>query len=159
MVVLYFPALKPIALVASKALRGRYDFDKPKNITDLYGNQIKKKIEKSASWRYWKPQELGLKLEIQLLAEFCPPTVWHKICQYQWTVGKSRVLNPWHKELKTQGAKCQGLILPSIQSHNALYLWHFALYSKPYSLILEKDLIFTKYICIHQSNSQPLYFT
>ena len=36
-VILDFPALKPTALMASKAYRGRYDFDKPENI----GNQIK----------------------------------------------------------------------------------------------------------------------
>ena len=45
MVVLDFSALKPRALVASKAPRGHYDFDKPENITDLY-RQSNKKIEK-----------------------------------------------------------------------------------------------------------------
>ena len=35
-VVFYLLALKPKATVASKAPRGRYNFDKPKNITGKY---------------------------------------------------------------------------------------------------------------------------
>ena len=84
--------LKPRALVASKAPRGRYDFGKPKNTTDLFyiGNQIKNKCTIAPSGvirNHYSPAYL--KPKIQLLAEFCPPSVWHKICWYPWTVGKS----------------------------------------------------------------------
>ena len=46
--VLHFSALKPKALVASKATKGRYDFDKPDKITDLSRQSNKKEIEKIA---------------------------------------------------------------------------------------------------------------
>ena len=46
-VVLDFSAQKPRALVASKAPRGRYDFDKPENITDLYQQSKKKNKNKN----------------------------------------------------------------------------------------------------------------
>ena len=68
MVVLDFPALKSRALVASKAPKGCYDFDKPENI----GNKKKWK-KNTAIWRYWKPLEPCLKLKIQLLAKFVHP--------------------------------------------------------------------------------------
>ena len=35
-VVFHLSALKPEAEMVSEASRGRYDFDKPENITDLY---------------------------------------------------------------------------------------------------------------------------
>ena len=35
-------ALKPEAEMISKAFRGRYDFDKPENITDLYRQSNRK---------------------------------------------------------------------------------------------------------------------
>ena len=42
-------ALKPEAEMVSEASRGRYDFDKPENITDLYRQS-----------KYRKPLESGL---------------------------------------------------------------------------------------------------
>ena len=68
----------------------------------------KKKRKNSATWSYQKLLEPGLKLKIQLLAEFCPTSMWHKICWYPWRVGKSVLQINDTKELKTQSAKCQG---------------------------------------------------
>ena len=52
-VVFHLSALKPKAEMVSEASRGRYDCDKPENITDLYrqSNQTnwKKKKKKTAS--------------------------------------------------------------------------------------------------------------
>ena len=52
-----------------------------------------------------------LKLKIQLLADFCPPGMWHKICWYPWKVWKSVFQTNDRKELKTQGAECQGPVI------------------------------------------------
>ena len=55
------------------------------------GNQIQNKNKYSTIWECWNPLEprLHLELKIQLLAEFYPPSVWHKIHWYPWTLGKS----------------------------------------------------------------------
>ena len=63
---------------------------------------------KSVIRSYRKSLEPGLKLKIQPLAEFCPPSVWHKICWYLWTIWKSVFQTNDTKELKTQGVECQG---------------------------------------------------
>ena len=92
-----------------------YDFEKPENITYLYmciGNQIGQSEKNSVIRSYRKPLEPGFKLKIQLLAEFYPPSVWHKIRWYPWTIGKSVFQTNDTKELKTQGAECQGPDIP-----------------------------------------------
>ena len=70
----HLSALKPEAEMASEASRGSYDLDKPENITARY---------RQSNWTCWKnsviritqkPLEPGLKLKIQLLAEFCHPS-------------------------------------------------------------------------------------
>ena len=53
------------------------------------GNQIGQIKKNSVIRSYRKPLEPGLKLKIQLLAELCPPSVWHKICWYRWTISLS----------------------------------------------------------------------
>ena len=57
--------------MVSESSRGHYDFDKPENITDLY-SQSNRTNWKNRSYRM--PLEPGLKLKIQLLAEFCHPS-------------------------------------------------------------------------------------
>ena len=49
-------ALKPRALVVSEASKGRYDLDKPENITDLYRRFGKNSVIRS----YQKPLQPGL---------------------------------------------------------------------------------------------------
>ena len=88
--------------------KGVLDLDKPKIITNLY-QQSKWTTWKNRVIRsYRKPSEPGLKLKIQLLAEFCPPSMWHKIHWYLWTIGKSVFQTSNTKEFKIQGADCQG---------------------------------------------------
>ena len=72
-VVFYLSELKPEAEMVSEASRGRYDFNKPENITDLYRQSHRTNWKHSVIRRYQKPLEAGLKLKIQLLAEFCHP--------------------------------------------------------------------------------------
>ena len=73
-VIFYLSALKPEAEMASEASRGRYDLDKPENITGHYRNQIGQ-LEKNSVIRITqKPLERGLKFKIQLFAEFCHPS-------------------------------------------------------------------------------------
>ena len=66
-------SLKPRALVASKAFRGCYDFDKAENITDLYRQPYKKIEKKKASWSYRKPLEPGLRSRSSFLPSFVYP--------------------------------------------------------------------------------------
>ena len=73
-VVFHMSALKPGAEMVSEASRGRYDFDKPENITDLYRQSNRSTQKNSVIRSYRKPLEPGLKLKIQLLAEFCHPS-------------------------------------------------------------------------------------
>ena len=94
-VVFHLSALKPRALVASKAPRGCYDFDKPENITDLYRQSNQTTWKNSVIRSYRKPLEPGWKLKIQLLAEFCPPSVWHKICWYREQLESFYEENMW----------------------------------------------------------------
>ena len=113
MVVLYFLGLKPRAPVASKAPRGRCDFEKPENNTDLYRQSKKKKKKKtqnSATWSYQKPLEPGFKLKIQLLVEFCSPSGWCKIRWYPWMVGKSVFQTNDTKELKNKAPSVRALV-------------------------------------------------
>ena len=51
----------------------RYDLDKPENIIDLYRQSNLATWKNSIIRSYQKPLEPGLKLKIQLVAEFCPP--------------------------------------------------------------------------------------
>ena len=63
-------ALKPKAEMVSEAPRECYDFDKPKNIGPL--SAIKSdKLKKLSHHDNSETLEPGLKLKIQLLAEFC----------------------------------------------------------------------------------------
>ena len=73
-VVFHLSALKPEAEMISEASRGCYDFDKPENITDLYRHSNRTNWKNSVIRSYRKPLESGLKLKIQLLAEFCHPS-------------------------------------------------------------------------------------
>ena len=73
-VVFHLSAVKPEAEMVSEAPRGRYDFDKPENITTSIGNQIGQIEKKCVISITRKPLEPGLNLKIQLLAEFCHPS-------------------------------------------------------------------------------------
>ena len=45
--------------MVSEAPRGRYDFDKPENITDLYRQSNQTKWKNNFIWSYRKPLELN----------------------------------------------------------------------------------------------------
>ena len=74
MVDFHLSALNPRAPVVSDHSRGRYDFDKPKNITDVYPQSNQTNWKTSVIRSYQKPLGPGLMLEIQLRAEFCHPS-------------------------------------------------------------------------------------
>ena len=73
-VVFYLSALKPEAEMVSEASRGRHDLDKPENITDRYRQPNWTTSKNSVIRIARKPLELGLKLKIHLLADFCHPS-------------------------------------------------------------------------------------
>ena len=60
--------------MASEASRGHYDLDKPENITGHYRQSNRTSWKSSVIRITRKPLEPGLKLKIQLLAEFCHPS-------------------------------------------------------------------------------------
>ena len=70
----HLSALKPEAEMASEASRGRYDLDKPENITGRFRQSNRTSWKNSVIRITRKSLELGLKLKIQLLAEFCHPS-------------------------------------------------------------------------------------
>ena len=70
----HLSALKPEADMASEASRGRYDLDKPENITGHYRQSNRTSWKNSVIRITRKPLEPDLKLKIQLLAEFCHPS-------------------------------------------------------------------------------------
>ena len=73
-VVFYWSALKPEDEMVSEASRGRYDLDKPENITDRYRQSNRTTWKNSVIRIPRKPLEPGLKLKIHLLVEFCHPS-------------------------------------------------------------------------------------
>ena len=70
----HLSALKPEAEMASEASRGRYDLDKPENITGRYRQSNRTSWKNGVIRITQKPLEPSLKLKIQLLAEFCHPS-------------------------------------------------------------------------------------
>ena len=60
--------------MASEASRGRYDLDKPENITGHYRQSNQTTWKNSVIRITRKPLERGLKLKINLLAKFCHPS-------------------------------------------------------------------------------------
>ena len=92
--------------MVSEAPRGRYDLDKPENITDRYRQSNWTTWKNRVIRISWKPLEPGLKLKIQLLAEFCHPSCDTKFAD---SCEKSMFQTNNTKELKTQDAECQGL--------------------------------------------------
>ena len=70
----YLSALKSEAEMASEASRRRYDLDKPENITGHYLQSNRTTWKNSVIRITRKPLARGLKLKIQLLAEFCHPS-------------------------------------------------------------------------------------
>ena len=89
-VVFYLSALKPEVEMAYKASRGRYDLDKPENITGHYRQSNRTTWKNSVIRITRKPLERSLKLKIQLLAEFCHPSCDmnfadpHQKCESLW---------------------------------------------------------------------------
>ena len=101
-----YSALKPLSWNGFWGIqRGRYDLNKPENITDRYRQSNRTTLKKNSVIRITrKPLEPGLKLKIHLLAKFCHPS-----CDMKFTDPREKSESLCFKtndtkELKTQGA-------------------------------------------------------
>ena len=94
----------------SEASRGRYDFDKPENITNLYRQSNRTNWKKRRHQELSETTRVGLKAQDQASCRVLSPILWHKIRWYPLKMEKFVFQTNGIKELKTQGAKCQGLL-------------------------------------------------
>ena len=75
-----------------------------------------------------------LKKALHLFCPHCYPTI-HQICDillYKVYREKQTIKNLIYWDWKTENRCIVGYILSFLQSHNASYLWYFAIWDKPY---------------------------
>ena len=98
----------------------------------------KKKWKNSTIWSYWKPLVPGLKLKIQLLAEFCPPSVWYiKFADTHEQLESLCVKPTTQSNLKHKAPSVRALILPS--SFFLLTYWNPASSVPPITHVTNTD--------------------
>ena len=107
-VVFHLSALKPNLIWFLRHPEGVMTLTNLKISLTSIGNQIGQIEKNSVLRRYQKPLEPGSKAQDPASCRVLSPILWHKIRWFPWKVWKSALQTNNTKELKTQGAQCQG---------------------------------------------------